>query len=127
MRVCCDGYRAADGRAAWAFLCDDGARASGELPAGTRSHLAEWHAVARALDHLDRHGSGEVTLQVDAALVAKGLAARRPAMSGEAAELRAACRQALARLDAKGVRVRVARVEREANREADALARAALR
>jgi hypothetical protein len=62
-------------------------------------------------------------LRTDSALVAKGLASRRPAMSGEAAEARAACRQALARLGQRGVKARVQRIGREENVEADGQAR----
>lgn len=126
MRLACDGYVGPDGRAGWGWVCDCGAQGQGALPE-MPSHLAEWRACAEGLAHLDAHGPGEVVLQVDAALVAKGLGARRPAMSGEAAELRAACRQRLAALAAKGVPVRVERVPRESNRAADALARAAAR
>lgn len=125
--IACDGYVGPDGRAAWAWTCGCGAEAAGSLPARTASHLAEWRAAAEALAHLARHAPGEVELRVDSALVAKGLASRRPEMSGEAGEVRAACRQALARLADAGVRVRVARVRREENAEADALARAAAR
>lgn len=127
MRLACDGYVDKDGRAAWAFVCDDGAAQAGLLPLRTASHLAEWQAAEHGLAHLAAHAPGEVVLQVDSALVAKGLAARRPEMSGEAAELRARCRQRLAALAARGVRVQVQRVPREENQAADALARRAVR
>ena len=124
MRLACDGYVGPQGQAAWAWVCEDGQRGSGRLPDRVASHLAEWRACSEALAHLEGHAAGDVVVQVDSALVAKGLAARTPAMSGEAAEMRAACRQALARLAERGVRVRVERVPRERNTEADALARA---
>jgi ribonuclease HI len=124
LTLACDGYVGPQGEAAWAWVCDDGARGSGLLATRVASHLAEWRAAQEGIAHLQQHAPGEVTLQVDSALVAKGLAARRPEMSGEAGEVRAACRQALARLAERGVRVRVERVPRERNTEADALARA---
>ena len=126
-----DGFAAADGRAGWAFVArdDDGSesgRAAGPLR-DAPSHLVEWTAVARALAWAERALARGDTLEVrvDSALVAKGLASRRPEMSGEAAQLRAECRQALARLAANGVRSKVVRIRREENEEADALARAA--
>jgi ribonuclease HI len=125
MQVACDGHASADGKAAWAFVCGCGTQGSGRLPDHTPSHLAEWAAVQRALAHLEGHGPGRVVLRVDSALVVKGLAARRPAMRGEAAEVRAACRQALARLARLGLMVDVQRVRREDNAEADAMARRA--
>lgn len=126
-----DGYRSAEGVAAWAFVATtpDGARhaESGRLDGDATSHLAEWVAVHEALAWAERAlDEGDVALlRTDSALVAKGLASRRPSMSGEAAERRAACRQALARLGQRGIRVRVARVGRETNVEADGEARRA--
>lgn len=124
-----DGYVASDGRGAWAFVArgdDVHASEAGALE-GVESHLAEWIAVTRALawseGALARGDS--IELRTDSALVAKGLASRRPAMSGPAAELRASCRQALARLAKAGVKAKVVRVPREENEEADALAREA--
>ncbi|HET6405564.1 MAG TPA: hypothetical protein VFH78_13040 [Candidatus Thermoplasmatota archaeon] len=127
--VSTDGYVAHDGRAGWAFVARveaHAARDSGSL-AGVRSHLAEWVAVSRALAWAEATlARGDaLELRTDSALVAKGLASRRPEMSGEAGALRAACRQALARLAANGVPAKVVRVPREENDEADALARAA--
>ncbi|HLE97045.1 MAG TPA: hypothetical protein VI997_06700 [Candidatus Thermoplasmatota archaeon] len=89
--------------------------------------LPEWRAVAAALLWLgSKHPRpSAVDLCTDSALVERGLASRRPAMSGEAAELRAACRQGLARLAGAGVRVRAVRVPRERNGAADAAARRA--
>lgn len=127
--VSTDGYLGADGLAGWAFVAvwDEGRiEQAGALPSAT-SHLAEWTAVSRALawaeGHLER--GAQLELRTDSALVAKGLASRRPEMSGEAAALRAACRQALARLAQGGVKARVVRVRREENEEADGLARRA--
>lgn len=130
--VATDGFVSQDGRAGWAFIARDGAtgaemaRGLGVLEA-TQSHAAEWVAVVRALAWAERAlGDGEaLELRVDSALVAKGLASRRPAMSGEAAAMRAACRQALARLSQRGIRTKVVRIRREENAEADALARGA--
>lgn len=127
--VCSDGFVAQDGRGGWAFVAHSGSaatRGSGAL-AGAQSHLAEWTAVARALAWAEEalEAGDALELRVDSALVAKGLAARRPAISGEAGALRAACRQTLARLGARGVKARVVRVRREENEEADALARVA--
>lgn len=124
MRVASDGHVSADGRAAWAWVCGCGASAAAALPRATASHVAEWRGAAEALAHLRGHGPGEAVLQTDSALVAKGLAARTPAMRGEAGELRAACRQLLARLAEAGLSVQVVRVDREVNAAADALARA---
>lgn len=120
-----DGY--ADASAAgWAFVAsgDITHRDSGALPPSP-SHLAEWIAVARALAWVESVGGpgDDVLLETDSALVEKGLASRRPAMSGEAAQLRADARKALARLGARGVKVRIERVPREKNQAADALAR----
>lgn len=121
-----DGYVGALG-AGWAFVVHgDGHEAvqRGELP-DCPSHLAEWTAVERALAWSRatlRHGD-EVELRTDSALVAKGLARRTPAMAGEAAVKRAACRKALARLAEIGVQVRVVRVPRALNAEADGEAR----
>lgn len=120
-----DGYADA-GAAGWAFVARGGAldhAEGGALPVSP-SHVAEWAAVAHALAWaLDALQAGdELVLRTDSALVAKGLASRRPAMSGEAAELRAECRRMLARLAENGVRAKVERVGREANAEADALA-----
>lgn len=127
--VCSDGYVAEDGRGGWAFVVrGDGVEASGSgAISGASSHLAEWTAVSRALEWVGEHVEGPQTIELrtDAALVAKGLASRRPEMHGEAASLRAACRQALARLAERGVRAKVVRVPREENEEADALARQA--
>lgn len=118
-----------DSGAAWAFIaaCVTGDEAhSGAIPRGP-SHLAEWRAAHEALVWAEAHlGRGdELELRTDSALVAKGLGGRRPHVSGEAGELRAACRQALARLAGAGVEVRVSRVRREENAAADALARGA--
>lgn len=123
-----DGYVGAQG-AGWAFVVHgEGHEAveRGSLP-DCPSHLAEWCAVERALAWAEGSlGRGdELELRTDSALVAKGLARRNPAMSGEAAIKRAACRQALARLAGVGVRVRVVRVARSANAEADGEARSA--
>lgn len=127
MRVASDAYVGPAGEAAWAWVCSCGQEASGRLPDRTASHLAEWLAARAALEHLAAHAPGHAALQVDSALVAKGLAARRPEMSGEAAEVRAACRKALARLAEEGLQVQVERVDREDNAQADALARQAAR
>lgn len=125
--VAIDGYVGPDGRGGWAVVAGGRVVASGAT-AGEPSHLVEWRAAAAALAWLERRGErGESTLATDSVLVARGLASRRPAMSGEAAAVRAACRQALARLAAAGVGVRVVRVPREANAEADAAARRAAR
>lgn len=122
-----DGYVGEDGRAGWAFVARGDAievREAGAL-SGVESHLAEWSAVSRALAWAEAAlaPGHALELRVDSALVAKGLASRRPAISGEAGALRAECRRALARLGARGVPARVARVPREENGEADALAR----
>lgn len=125
-----DGYVASDGRAAWAFVArgeDVDVRQAGAL-AQVGAHHAEWVAVSRALAWAEGAGLARgdtIELRTDSALVEKGLASRRPEMSGEAGALRAACRQALARLGQAGVRTRVVRVRREENEEADALAREA--
>lgn len=124
-----DGFVGEDG-AGWAFVArGDGVAVTraAALPPGTPSHLAEWAAVVAALAWAEAkvESGAEIELRTDSALVAKGLASRRPALHGEAAEVRAACRQALARLGAAGVRARVVRVRREENTEADAAARAA--
>lgn len=131
MVVCSDGFVAEGGAAGWAFVARSErgiARASGPLRAAS-SHVAEWTAIVRALawaeETLDTGDTLE--LRTDSALVAKGLAARRPEMSGEAAVMRAGCRQALARLGARGIKTRVVRVRREENAEADTLARDAAR
>jgi ribonuclease HI len=122
MSIACDGY-VGQGRAGAAWVCDCGAQGMEALAASTASHVAEWRACALALAHLRGHAPGDVALRTDSALVAKGLAARRPEMRGEAGELRARCRQELARLAERGVRVRVERVPRAANLAADALSR----
>ncbi|HUR68857.1 MAG TPA: reverse transcriptase-like protein [Candidatus Thermoplasmatota archaeon] len=126
--VSTDGFVADDGSAAWAFVAfADGvttASRSGMLSRRTASHLAEWTAMRQALAWAEESlEEGELELRTDSALVAKGLASRRPEMSGEAAALRAECRQALARLAARGVTARVVRVRREENEAADGLAR----
>lgn len=127
--VASDGHVSEDGRAGWAFVVEGFARRieRGGSRADVASHVVEWTAVREALAWCETNlESGDsVTLRTDSALVAKGLARRRPEMSGEAAELRAASRQALARLAARGVRATVVRVSREANAEADAAARRA--
>lgn len=123
-----DGYVGAEG-AGWAFVVHGEGHEvveRGALP-DCPSHLAEWCAVERALGWAEgalAHGD-ELELRTDSALVAKGLARRNPAMSGEAAAKRAACRQAIARLAQEGVKVRVVRVARSANVEADGEARSA--
>ena len=128
--VSSDGFVAEDGSAGWAFVVRiDDAREehAGAFDAPTTSHLAEWTAVTRALSWAEgalEHGDA-LELRVDSALVAKGLASRRPEMSGEAGAMRAACRQALARLAQRGIRSKVVRVRREENVEADAAARRA--
>lgn len=126
--VATDGYVGEEG-AGWAFVVSGVGREesrSGRLPGGP-SHLVEWRAASEALAWAEAELlAGDVLeLRTDSQLVAKGLAGRRPLMSGVAAELRAACRQSLARLAAAGVRVRVERVPREQNAAADALAREA--
>lgn len=127
--VSADGHVSAAG-AAWAFVARaDGeeVRRSGPL-AGATSHLAEWIAASRALEWAGTAlaAGDSLVLRVDSALVAKGLASRRPRMSGEAAALRAEARRMLARLAEAGVRVRVERVAREFNVEADAEAHEAV-
>lgn len=124
-----DAHVGDDGDSGWAFVAHgDGLslHENGPLPKGP-SHLAEWRAMAEALRWaMDALAAGdELDLHTDSALVAKGLAARKPAMSGEAAELRAHCRMTLARLGEAGIRVRVRRIQRSANAEADQLARQA--
>jgi len=132
LTVSTDGFVSEAGEAGWAFVVRGGGRGAGSvgdatrrgrLPAGTTSHEAEWRAMLEALAFVEADArlapGDEVELRTDSALVAKGLASRKPAMSGAAAEARAACRQALARLGARGVRARVVRVPREANKEAD--------
>lgn len=128
MRIATDGY-VGGGTAGWAFVAArEGAESveRGALPE-CPSHVAEWVAMRRALEWAERAlAPGDaLRLQTDSALVAKGLASRRPEMGGEAAEHRAACRQALARLAERGVRARVSRVGRAENARADAEARAA--
>ena len=128
--VMTDGY-VGERAAGWAFLARAGEEIdiarSGSLSPGTASHEAEWAAVAAALAWAEAtlESGDTIELRTDSALVAKGLASRRPEMSGPLAETRAACRQALARLGAAGVRATVVRVRREENAEADALARRA--
>lgn len=124
-----DGY-VGDGVAGWAFVAWGAqgplAEEAGAL-AACAPHLAEWTAMERALAWAEGalvEGDG-LLVRTDSALVAKGLASRRPEMSGEAALARAACRQALARMGERGVRARVERVAREENERADALAREA--
>ena len=123
--VSTDGYVGSEG-AAWAFVAGDITR-SGVLAPTAPSHVAEWAAVSAALAWAEAtlEAGDSIELRTDSALVAKGLASRRPAISGEAAETRAACRQALARLAASGVQAKVVRVRREENSEADAAARGA--
>lgn len=122
-----DGYADADG-AGWAFVARGAreAQASGALPP-TPSHLAEWTAALRALAWAEAtlEAGEELHVRTDSALVAKGLASRRPRMTGDAAEMRAEARRILARLGERGVRANVQRVPREENAEADGLARAA--
>lgn len=121
-----DGYVGPEG-AGWAFVARRGAvRHADRGPlAPCPSHEAEWSAVVRALAWaLDALEPGDSLLfHTDSALVAKGLASRRPAMSGIAGEMRAEARRRLARLAEAGVRARVVRVPREENAEADGLAR----
>lgn len=126
MVISTDGYVGAAG-AGWAFVVHgEGHEAveRGVLP-DCPSHLAEWCAVEQALAWAQRvlARGDDLELRTDSALVAKGLARRNPAMSGEAAAKRAACRQAIARLAENGVRVKVLRVARSANAEADGEAR----
>lgn len=131
-RISTDGYRAEEGArvaVGWAFVAErDGERfvGSGALP-DVASHVAEWVAVSEALAWAEeRLVEGDTLLvRTDSALVAKGLASRRPEMSGEAAERRAACRQALARLAQRGIKAKVERVGRSENADADAAARQA--
>lgn len=127
--VSTDGHVGEAG-AAWAFVAEgeDEPITRAGLLEGPPSHLAEWRAALEALRFVeDRLNRGdELELRTDSALVAKGLASRRPAMSGEAAEARAECRQRLARLAKAGVRIRVLRVRREENAVADSLARQAV-
>lgn len=120
-----DGYVAADGIGAWAVVVDGRPTLSGRV-LGEPIHLVEWRAVAAALAWLELSAPpGDVRIVTDSALVERGLASRRPEIHGEAGEIRAASRQALARLAARGIRVRIERVPREANREADEAARGA--
>jgi ribonuclease HI len=121
-----DGYVGTDG-AGWAFVVHgEGHEAveRGVLP-DCPSHLAEWCAVERALAwaRAALAAGDDLELRTDSALVAKGLARRSPAMSGEAAVKRAGCRQTIAALAREGVKVRVVRVARAANAEADGEAR----
>lgn len=122
--VSTDGYVGAQG-AGWAFVAwPEGVVRRGALPA-CPPHEAEWRAVCEALAWAEeRLAPGDaLELRTDSALVAKGLASRRPAMTGAAAEARASCRQALARLAERGVKARVLRVDRTENVEADGQAR----
>ena len=128
--VSTDGYRSSAGVASWAFVVEaEGAPASrsGRITGDATSHLAEWVAVTEALAWIEAHAQpGDVVeLRTDSALVDKGLASRRPEMSGEAGERRAAARQTLARLAQQGIKVKVARVPRTDNTKADEAARAA--
>jgi len=121
-----DGYVGEDG-AGWAFVARPGdVVRRGALPA-CPSHVAEWRAMREALAWAEEalQPGDSLEIRTDSALVAKGLASRRPSMSGEAAEARAACRQVLARLAQRGVRAKVLRVDRSANVEADGQARGA--
>lgn len=125
-----DGYVGVDGAAGWAFVARGPDRAAtslrGALPT-CPSHLAEWTAVRRALEWAEEtlEDGDRLELRTDSALVAKGLASRRPLMTGEAADVRAECRKALARLASRGIRAKVTRVDRAENAEADAQAREA--
>lgn len=127
--IATDGYVASDGHGGWAFIVQGESvhhQESGALH-DAPSHLAEWIAVQRALEWASAHAaSGDhIDLRTDSALVAKGLASRRPSMSGEASERRAACRIALAALAGRGIRTRVQRVPRHLNAAADEAARRA--
>jgi ribonuclease HI len=124
--VSTDGYVGDEG-AGWAFVARPGDIVRRGALARCPSHEAEWRAMAEALAWAEAAlaEGDELELRTDSALVAKGLASRRPAMSGVAAEARAACRQALARLAGRGVRAKVLRVDRSRNEEADGEARAA--
>lgn len=123
-----DGYVGAGG-AGWAVVAHtpDGAVRLWGRSAPAPSHLLEWRAATEALRWVEERlrPGDELVFRTDSALVAKGLASRRPAMSGMAAEARAECRQRIARLSSEGIRIRVQRVRREENWEADALAREA--
>lgn len=121
-----DGYVGAEG-AGWGFLARRGEGAitdRGPLPP-CPSHEAEWTAVLRALAWAlgALEAGDELEVRTDSALVAKGLASRRPEMSGVAGEMRAQARRTLAALAERGVRSRVVRVARTENTEADGLAR----
>lgn len=122
--VSTDGYVSEAGVGGWAFVTSRGESGEGEL-FNVAPHVAEWVAMSQALAWAERAltPGDDLVLRTDSALVAKGLAKRKPAMSGEAAQMRAACRQALARLGARGVRAVVERVPREENAAADALSR----
>jgi ribonuclease HI len=117
-----DGYVGEDG-AGWAFVVriDDAREEHGGALEATTSHLAEWTAVSRALAWAEGalEEGDALELRIDSALVAKGLASRRPEMHGEAGALRAGCRQALARLGQRGIKAQVLRVRREENDDAD--------
>lgn len=123
--IATDGFVASDGAAGWAFVAHgEGLDVTrrGELSA-VPPHLAEWRAMLEALTWAEGAPllarGDELEIRTDSALIAKGLASRKPAMSGQAAESRAACRKVLARLAERGIRARVIRVPREANTEAD--------
>jgi ribonuclease HI len=123
-----DAYVGEDG-AGWAFIVHPGGFSRHGALNPCTSHEAEWAAVCEALAWAERElADGDaLELRTDSALVAKGLASRRPAMSGPAAEARASCRQALARMGARGIRTKILRVDRSENAEADGLARRAAR
>lgn len=122
--VSTDGFVSEAGEAGWAFVTNRGESNGGAL-SNVPPHVAEWVAMSEALAWAEATlvAGDELVLRTDSALVAKGLHKRKPAMSGDAAEMRAACRQALARLGARGVRAVVERVPRAENEQADALSR----
>ncbi len=130
--VTTDGYAGTYG-VSWAFIATgppgtQNVRESGTLSPNVPSHVAEWTAAKHALTWAEStlHRGDNLELRTDSALVAKGLASRRPEMSGEAAHLRAECRQALTRLANAGIHASVTRIRREENEDADTLAREAL-
>ncbi|HWG92165.1 MAG TPA: hypothetical protein VNZ52_15045 [Candidatus Thermoplasmatota archaeon] len=129
-----DGRNDPQGACTWAFLVltRDGARvhdAHGNVDCregeGT-SLLAEWTATVRALRWLRaERPQGPVLLRVDAALVAKALVYRDITVKGPEGLLAEEARKHMLVLRGWGIAVRVERVPRWRNLEADDLAFAA--
>jgi ribonuclease HI len=109
------------GPAAWGVFAPAGRSAKGRIGTAT-NNVAEWRGFLAALDLAAEAGAAEVEVRADSELVLKQFLGTYRVKAAHLAPFLAAAREKARRFR----RLSVVHVRREENREADALANAAL-